>query len=154
MSRRRWSARRHYRFRRTIAGLLALYAVACILTTANPPMSQFEQQATDPVLVGSSSQRTRASYTNRRPTYCYDRHPGRRTTRKRVPNVNAWTAHKTLPCGTWLHVRRGPTNRSVMVQVWDRGPYVQGRDLDLSRWAFSQLDDTRHGVVVVWWRRV
>ena len=39
-------------------------------------------------------------------------------------------AHKTLPCGTKVTLRyRG---RSVTVRVIDRGPYVAGRDYDLT----------------------
>src|SRR5262245_31501829 len=39
-------------------------------------------------------------------------------------------AHKTLPCGTMVRLRYG--GRSVTVPVVDRGPYVSGRDFDLT----------------------
>jgi hypothetical protein len=39
-------------------------------------------------------------------------------------------AHKTLPCGTKVTFRRG--NRSAVARVIDRGPYVAGRDWDLT----------------------
>ncbi len=53
-------------------------------------------------------------------------------------------AHKTLPFGTDLLVSyRG---RSVAVTVNDRGPYVGGRELDLSRAAARDLGLTRVGV--------
>ncbi len=39
-------------------------------------------------------------------------------------------ANKTLPCGTWLTLRYGA--RSVRVQVIDRGPFVPGREFDLT----------------------
>jgi len=39
-------------------------------------------------------------------------------------------ANKTLPCGTWLTLRYG--GRNVRVQVIDRGPYVAGREFDLT----------------------
>ncbi len=46
-------------------------------------------------------------------------------------------AHRTLPFGTWLRVNfRG---RSVIVRVNDRGPYIKGRILDLSRGAAEAL---------------
>src|ERR1700682_2781715 len=41
-------------------------------------------------------------------------------------------AHRTLPFGTRLHVTDHKTHRSVSVTVTDRGPFVQGRVLDLS----------------------
>jgi rare lipoprotein A len=46
-------------------------------------------------------------------------------------------AHKTLPFGTWLRV--GHAGRFVTVRVNDRGPYVEGRDLDLSQAAAESL---------------
>lgn len=39
-------------------------------------------------------------------------------------------AHKTLPCGTRVRLSHG--GRSVVTRVTDRGPYVAGRDVDLS----------------------
>jgi hypothetical protein len=59
-------------------------------------------------------------------------------------------AHRTLPFGTWLRVAYG--NRIVVVRVTDRGPYVAGRDLDLSQGAAEMLglagSDTVHVDVV------
>lgn len=42
-------------------------------------------------------------------------------------------AHRSLPFGTRLLVRNPRTGRSVVVRVNDRGPFVRGRVLDLSR---------------------
>jgi len=53
-------------------------------------------------------------------------------------------AHKTLPLGTDLVVNYG--GRSVQVTVNDRGPYVGGRELDLSQAAARDLGLTRVGV--------
>lgn len=39
-------------------------------------------------------------------------------------------AHKTLPCGTMLALTHGPN--TITVPVVDRGPYIAGRELDLS----------------------
>ena len=60
---------------------------------------------------------------------------------------NPWgytAAHKTLPLGTELVVSYG--GRSVQVTVNDRGPYVGGRDLDLSQGAATDLGLTSVGV--------
>jgi rare lipoprotein A len=48
-------------------------------------------------------------------------------------------AHRTLPFGTRLRVTHVRTGRSVEVVVTDRGPYVGGRDLDLSRAAAETI---------------
>lgn len=58
-------------------------------------------------------------------------------------------AHKTLPLGTWLRVTDPRSHRWVMVRVTDRGPYIPGRDLDLSEQAARQLRIERQGVAWV-----
>jgi rare lipoprotein A len=58
-------------------------------------------------------------------------------------------AHKTLPLGTWLRVTDPRSHRWVMVRVTDRGPFVPGRDLDLSEQAARQLRIEREGVAWV-----
>lgn len=55
-------------------------------------------------------------------------------------------ANKTLPCGTWLTLRYGSHN--VRVQVVDRGPYVAGREFDLTEATKRALGF--EGVGVVW----
>lgn len=55
-------------------------------------------------------------------------------------------ANKTLPCGTWLTLRYGSHN--VRVQVIDRGPYVAGREFDLTEATKRALGF--EGVGVVW----
>ena len=60
-------------------------------------------------------------------------------------------AHKQLPFGTWVEVRRIDTGRSVRVRINDRGPNgrAQSRIIDLSRRAAEDLDVVRAGVVKV-----
>lgn len=48
-------------------------------------------------------------------------------------------AHKTLPFGTKVRVINTATNRSVIVRINDRGPYIAGRCLDLSPAAKASL---------------
>ena len=54
-------------------------------------------------------------------------------------------AHKTLPFGTKLKVTNQRNGASVIVRVNDRGPYIRGRDLDLSYGAFSQIAPPSQG---------
>lgn len=58
-------------------------------------------------------------------------------------------AHKSLPFGTKLKVVRNDNGKSVVVRVNDRGPYVDGRILDLSVAAGKQigLDKVGHAAV-------
>ena len=48
-------------------------------------------------------------------------------------------AHQTLPFGTVLRVTRVDNGRSVRVVINDRGPFVEGRIIDLSRRSARRL---------------
>jgi rare lipoprotein A len=55
-------------------------------------------------------------------------------------NMNAMTAaHRTLPFGTMVLVKNTTTGEMVSVRINDRGPYVKGRIIDLSRAAAQKL---------------
>lgn len=58
-------------------------------------------------------------------------------------------AHRTLPMGTRLVVEHVGNGRTVEVKINDRGPYIEGRIIDLSRAAASQLGMLRQGVAWV-----
>ena len=65
-------------------------------------------------------------------------------------NPNAMTAaHKTLPFGTKVRVTNRNNGQSVVVTINDRGPYVAGRVIDLSRAAAKSINMTGSGVVPV-----
>jgi rare lipoprotein A len=53
-------------------------------------------------------------------------------------------ASKTLPLGTVAKVTNTQTGRTAIVQVMDRGPFVDGRTLDVTRATAAQLGITRH----------
>lgn len=54
-------------------------------------------------------------------------------------------AHRSLPFGTKLKVFNPDNGRSVVVRINDRGPFVRGRILDLSKGAASKLGFIRAG---------
>jgi rare lipoprotein A len=58
-------------------------------------------------------------------------------------------AHKTLPFGTRLRVTNTATGRSVTVRVNDRGPYVHGREVDVSYSAAQALGMVGSGIAKV-----
>lgn len=58
-------------------------------------------------------------------------------------------AHKRLPLGTRVRVTDLSTGRSVVVRINDRGPFIDGRIIDLSRRAAAALGMIRRGVVEV-----
>ncbi|WP_211588795.1 septal ring lytic transglycosylase RlpA family protein [Allorhizocola rhizosphaerae] len=58
-------------------------------------------------------------------------------------------AHKTLPFNTMVRVTNPGNGKSVVVRINDRGPYIDGRCLDLSRGAFRQIANLETGVLKV-----
>jgi rare lipoprotein A len=63
---------------------------------------------------------------------------------------NALTAaHRTLPFGTLVKVRNLSNGRSVVVRINDRGPFIKGRIIDLTRAAGSQLGMLSRGLARV-----
>jgi len=56
-------------------------------------------------------------------------------------------AHKSLPCGSMVTLRHG--GRSVRVPVIDRGPYVGGREFDLTAATAQRLRFSGHGAILV-----
>ncbi len=58
-------------------------------------------------------------------------------------------AHKTLPFGTRVRVTNLRNRKSVVVKINDRGPFIDGRIIDLSRYAFSRVEDTERGLMDV-----
>lgn len=56
-------------------------------------------------------------------------------------------AHKTLPFGTWVRVTNLDTMLSVNVEIVDRGPYGEGRIIDLTPHAFDQIGSLSTGVL-------
>lgn len=65
---------------------------------------------------------------------------GNKTASGQTFNMNANTAaHRYLPFGTRIRVKNVSNGRTLTVTINDRGPFVHGRVLDLSRGAFSRL---------------
>ena len=79
-----------------------------------------------------------------------DRHHGRRTASGERFDQNELTAaHRTLPFGTRVRVTNLTNEKSVVVTITDRGPFVKGRIIDVSRRAARELDFVRRGTTRV-----
>lgn len=99
-------------------------------------------------------------YHVRATSYGYDKHglaswygpkfQGRRTSSGKIFNMYALTAaSKTLPIPTYVRVTRLDTGKSIVVKVNDRGPFVDGRLIDLSYAAAIKLGMVDQGTVPV-----
>ena len=58
-------------------------------------------------------------------------------------------AHRSLPFGTRVKVENVTNGRSVVVRINDRGPFVRGRIIDVTRAAATRLDFLRSGTTKV-----
>src|SRR5262245_37515341 len=75
---------------------------------------------------------------------------GRLTSSREVYDQYDFTAaHRTLPLGTWVLVTNMSNGRSVRVYVNDRGPYIDGRVIDLSFAAAMAIDMVQTGTAPV-----
>lgn len=85
-------------------------------------------------------QHGKASYYARKAT-------GSRTANgERLHHDSMTCAHRSLPFGTLLRVTHIGNERSVVVRVNDRGPYIQGRIIDLSWGAAKELGMLAQGI--------
>ena len=72
---------------------------------------------------------------------------GRQTSNGEIFDMYKFTcAHKTLPFNTRLKVTNEDNGKYVIVRVNDRGPFVHGRDLDLSYAAANEIGMVAEGV--------
>ncbi len=84
-------------------------------------------------------------------SYYHDKFNGRKTASGEIFNNRDYTAaHKTLPFGTKVRVTNLSNDESIIVTITDRGPFIKGRQLDLSKKAFMDLThDNKRGLLNV-----
>ena len=83
------------------------------------------------------------------------KHVGRKTASGEIFTRHLLTAaHRTLPLGTLVRVINLRNNRSIVVKINDRGPYVGGRVIDLSERAARDLAMFEDGVAEVRLERI
>ena len=75
---------------------------------------------------------------------------GKKTSNGEIYDMYALTAaHKTLPLGTYVHVRNLDNGNEITVRINDRGPFVQGRIIDLSYTAAKKIGIATSGTAPV-----
>jgi len=124
--------------------LLTVVALAgCTTPRPKPPSSQ-EAPTETGALIGSG----KASY------YGNQHHNKLTASGERFDQNGLTAAHRTLPFGTRVRVTNTRNGQSVVVRINDRGPFVRGRIIDLSKAAFERIASTRAGVIRVRLERV
>lgn len=79
-----------------------------------------------------------------------EKYNGRKTANGEIYRSSKLTAaHKTLPFGTKVKVTNLSNGKSVKVRINDRGPFIPGRIIDLTRAAARKIDMENAGVVKV-----
>ncbi len=123
---------------RVFAKLSAAVLLALLAGCAGTPAGDFAEVGRDPqVQTGLAS-------------YYAQRYHGRPTASGEPYDERAMTAaHRTLPFGTRIKVTSLASGRTVTLRVNDRGPFVEGRIVDVSRQAADRLDMVTAGVVKV-----
>ena len=137
---------------RAAFALICLFFVASCASRQEPPPEPAPQVAPAPPPAPrashSATKQVRASFMGTKPA-------GRPTASGEAYDPNELTAaSKTLPLGSTVEVTNPSNGRSVRVRINDRGPYVKGRSIDLSKRAAEEIGLTEKGVGRVKIRRV
>jgi rare lipoprotein A len=113
--------------------------------SGTPPKSPAHKSRIQQSTVHKSGSRTSG-----KASYYADKYQGRQTASGERFDQKAMTAaHRTLPFGTKVKVTNVRNGKSVLVRINDRGPFVKGRIIDLSRSAFASIGSPASGVIGV-----
>lgn len=124
---------------------LAATLIGCATPPGKSPRPEADQRSAEqgPV-IGSG----KASF------YGSQHHNKRTASGERFDQGSLTAAHRTLPFGTKVRVINTRNGKSVVVRINDRGPFVRGRIIDLSKAAFERIGSTHSGVIRVRLERV
>ncbi|MFG6687428.1 septal ring lytic transglycosylase RlpA family protein [Mariniflexile sp. HNIBRBA6329] len=101
---------------------------------------QIDSILSDSTFIDSTSTAYTPYLENAHASYYHDKFNGRKTASGEKFDNNLYTAaHKTLKFGTKVKVTNTVNGESVIVTVNDRGPFVKGREIDLSKKAFMEI---------------
>ena len=112
-------------------------------------LSVTAQECRDSIEENTETKKLKLYKENAHASYYHDKFNGRKTASGVKFNNNKLTAaHKKLPFGTKLKITNEKNRKSVIVVINDRGPFVNGREIDLSRKAFMDITSNKSGGVV------
>jgi rare lipoprotein A len=120
----------------TLAASLSLFTGCARKTSAHVPLS------VKPARIGETQTGIASWY-----GVPYD---GRRSASGEIYDMEKLTAaHRSFPFDTWVEVTNLSNNKRVDVRITDRGPFVNGRIIDLSLAAAREIDLVTAGIVRV-----
>lgn len=83
-------------------------------------------------------------------SYYHKKFEGRKTYFGQIYKSDSLTAaHRTLPANTLVAITNLENNKTIIVKINDRGPYADGRLIDVSDAAASQLSFKKKGIALV-----
>lgn len=83
-------------------------------------------------------------------SYYGDKFQGRKTASGETFKQNKLTAaSRTIPFNTWVKIKNLKNKRTVKVRINDRGPFVKGRIIDVSKKAARKLGMIQDGITDV-----
>lgn len=117
--------------------MLLLIIAGCFLSSiscsSNRTVASKTPATPKPVRIGSKQQGIASWYG--------EPYHGRQAANGEIYNMDALTAaHKTLPFETWVRVKNLSNKKTTEVRITDRGPFVAGRIIDLSRASAREIE--------------
>lgn len=135
--------------RRRLVPLACVLVALAVASCAQPERSAKSAAAGAPRVKLPSGYRVADTQTGQASWYG-GRWDGRRTASGERFDQDALTAaHRSAPFGTMVRVTRKATGAQTLVRITDRGPFVRGRIIDLSRAAAEEIDMVGAGVAPV-----
>ncbi len=130
---------------------VAALALGCILFSAGCAHRGAEQPSVRPSAPPPEVTPAEKGWTEKGIASWYgEPYHGRRTASGELYDMHRMTAaHKTLPFGVVVKVTRRDTGADVKVRINDRGPFIEGRIIDLSYAAAKKIGLDRDGVAPV-----
>jgi rare lipoprotein A len=112
-------------------------------------LSVTAQECRESIEENTKSKNLKLYKENSHASYYHDKFNGRKTASGvKFDNSKLTAAHKKLPFGTKLKITNEKNRKSVIVVINDRGPFVNGREIDLSKKAFMDITSNKSSGVV------
>lgn len=127
----------------SVCAIMMLKAQFSILNSQFPFLAPLSSVLSPLSTVSAQAQQGKASF------YAKSAAGSKTANGETLCNDSLTCAHRTFPFGTYLRVTNMSNDKSVIVRVNDRGPYVRGRIIDLSRSAAEMLGMIQQGIAKV-----